>query len=251
MIQRSAGLPPFTLSATRVGRTDLGPSVATLDDDVLAIAVGGRGESPPVRVRLAAIDTIELAGDAVSLALADGTHIAVEASNAAELRDELLARCRTVPELTRTLRAFGSRRGRPSTRASRASEAEDQRRFFDPLIEARKKAGRELAPQHVVAAFDAAALEQSLADVMRRFAAEREAEPGPARRALEAELDDASEPLVYALRDVGRASAVLSADLENVRAWREWSSHLRVAFETADRVWLAVDAALDGVISDI
>jgi hypothetical protein len=32
---------------------------------------------------------------------------------------------------------------------------------------------------------------------------------------------------------------------EDLRRWRRWAAGLRSTFETADRVWLSLDAALD------
>jgi len=34
-----------------------------------------------------------------------------------------------------------------------------------------------------------------------------------------------------------------------LRLWRAWSLQLRATFETADRVWIALDAVLAGVPS--
>jgi hypothetical protein len=36
-------------------------------------------------------------------------------------------------------------------------------------------------------------------------------------------------------------------DDDDLRLWRAWSAQLSATFETADRVWLALDAALDGL----
>ena len=56
---------------------------------------------------------------------------------------------------------------------------------------------------------------------------------------------DSSEPLHAALRALGeRASAALERG-DEIRAWRSWALSLRDVFEVADRVWVALDAALD------
>jgi hypothetical protein len=77
------------------------------------------------------------------------------------------------------------------------------------------------------------------------IAADRYAEAGPARRALQAELEDVAEPMFDALRALARAGEDATTNPESVRAWRLWSEQLRATFETADRVWLALDASLD------
>jgi hypothetical protein len=152
-------------------------------------------------------------------------------------------RCRSLPELTRALRAFGSRRGHRSTRAVAAA---DQQRFFAPLLEARRRAGAAGPPIEVIRAFAAAQLESELIAALDAFAAERYAEPGPSRRALHAELTDIAEPLVMAIQALGQAASEASESVENLQLWRAWARQLSATFETADRVWLLLDIALDG-----
>ena len=68
---------------------------------------------------------------------------------AAQICDELLLRCRSLPELTRALRAFGSRRGHRSMRATAAADQEaTQQRWQELLIEeARIIDQQELGPR--------------------------------------------------------------------------------------------------------
>ena len=129
MTERSRA--PITIDATQVGRTDLGPSSVTLDDDALTIIVRG-GESP-TQIALAAIDELSLVDTQLELRLRDGTRVAFISRASGELRDDLASRCRALPELTRTLRAFGSRRGQ---RGPKSSAASDQQRFFAPIARA-------------------------------------------------------------------------------------------------------------------
>src|SRR6185503_12469699 len=106
MTERSRA--PITIDSAQVGRTNLGPSSVTLDDDALTIVVRG-GESP-TQIPLAVIDELSLVDTQLELTLRDGTRVAFVAPTTVELRDDIAARCRALPELTRTLRAFGSRR---------------------------------------------------------------------------------------------------------------------------------------------
>jgi len=124
------------VSSARVGRTDLGEATVIIDDDVLVILVGNIDEHG-TRVRLASIQSIRIEGDALIVALADGSSLALRCDDPAELHAQLLASCRAIPELTRALRGFGSQR---HARGSRASRGDEQHRFFAPLLEARREA---------------------------------------------------------------------------------------------------------------
>lgn len=181
------------------------------------------------------------AGDEVQITLRDGTRIALASAGSRQLRDDLFAQCRAIPELTRALRTLGSRRGQ-STRASSPAE---QQRFFAPLLLARKTAIAAATPTAVLAAFDAATLSTLYNQTLREFAKERFAEAGPARRALDAELSDLAEPLMDALNELGDAATSASASIDDLRLWRAWAGQLRATFEAADRVWPTLDVALD------
>ena len=141
-----------------------------------------------------------------------------------------------LPELTHALRAFGSRRGHRSTRATAAS---DQQRFFAPLLEARRHAVTAGTPAAAIAAFDADALAAAFEAQLREFAAERYGDIAPARRALDAELIDLSEPLqaaLDALRDAAREAAASSSTICGCGA--RGRASFATTFEIADRVWL-------------
>jgi hypothetical protein len=232
----SAGIP---LDAVRVGRTDLGAGVATIEDDAMIIALAQ--SERPLRLRFEALDSVHRGGSDLELTLRDGTRVIVACADTAKLYDDVLGHGRTVPELTRTLRAFGSRRGR---RGARDNGHREQQRFFAPLIDARRGA-LGLTPGAAVARFNGAALLAAFDETLRQFAADRYAEAGPARRALQAELEDVAEPMFDALRALAAAGERAATDDDDLRAWRAWSQQLRATFETADRVWLALDAALD------
>ena len=239
MIDRARG--PVALTATRVGRAELGAATAAVDDDVLTIARSA-AEEAPLRVRLANIDGVSSSEGQVAVALRDGTRLTLICESHAELRDDLLARCRALPELTRTLRGFGSRRG---SRGVREGAHGDQQRFFAPLLDARRKAWGTREPTATIAAFDAPLLAAAFETILDAFASERHGDNGPARRALTAELVDLSEPLRDALDALRAAADRATAATDDLRLWRTWAAQLRATFETADRVWLTLDAALD------
>lgn len=240
MIDRAIGTR-FTVGA-RVGRTDLGETTVTVDEDSLHIVAGGASADRTVRVMLASVVAVARTDGEVVVRLRDGKSVVFFAPGALELREEILARCRVLPELTHALRAFGSRRGHRSTRATAAS---DQRRFFEPLLEARRQAVTAGTSAAATAAFDADALAAAFEAQLQGFAAERYGDHPPARRALEAELIDLSEPLRAALDALRAAAREAAASPDDLQLWRMWTRQLATTFDTADRVWLALDTALD------
>ncbi len=235
-------LGPVPVTGVRVGRTSLGAGTVLLDDDTIIVTVRSPADDHPVRVGVDSVDSIAVAGNELLFALRDGTRITIESPAASQFATDVLTRCRALPELTHALRTFGSRRG---TRSRRDSAAAEQRRFLAPLLEARKLAGASDAPTATIAAFDGGALSQAFSTALREFAAERYAEPGPARRALEAELDEIAEPLMTAITALVDAGNGARSAVDDLTLWRGWASQLRSTFEIADRVWISLDVALD------
>ncbi|HEX3865425.1 MAG TPA: hypothetical protein VHV78_01690 [Gemmatimonadaceae bacterium] len=231
-----------TLVGARIGRTDLGQAALTVDDDALNVLARNAPDERTIRVELASIEGVYVDGNEVTVPLRDGTRLVLVADWAPRLRETILGRCMTLPELTRTLRVLGSRRG---THATRAVAAEEQRRFFAPLLDARRLATNAHTADDAITAFDADALMASIHRVLHAFAAQRFADLGPARRALEAELLDAVEPLNDSLGRVRDAAPRARSVAGELRPWRLWASELRAAFETADHVWLALDMVLE------
>ena len=233
---------PIAVTATRIGRTDLGAGNVVIDDDSITVIVRSSDGEKHIRMPLVSVDAVVRGAGEVSLDLRDGSRITLVSEAADRMGHDVLLRCHALPEVTRALRAFGSSRGR---RGSRGTAASDQQRFFAPLLEARRKAGGAGGPAAVMASFDAAILKQSFSEVLAAFCVERYADVGPARRALEAELSDLTEPLQIAVQALGDAAARATAALGDLRLWRVWSDQLRDTFEVADRVWVALDDALD------
>lgn len=147
-----------------------------------------------------------------------------------------------LPELTLAMRTLGSRRGR-------RGEGNEQERFFAPLLEARRAAARAPDVETAITAFDADRLNAAFDKTLRSLAADHAASGrAPARRALEARLQERIEPIRVAVRELSElADALLIADEEaRPAAWRSWADQLRRVFACADRCWPAVDAALEG-----
>jgi hypothetical protein len=235
-------LGPVPATAVRVGRTNLGAGTVRLDDDTITVAVRSTADERPVRLSVDSIDSVAVAGNELVLSLRNGGRVTIESPGAAQFAKDVLARCRSLPELTRALRTFGSRRG---SRSRRDSAPAEQRRFLAPLLEARRLAGAADAPAATIAAFDGGALSQAFSTTLREFAAERYADPGPARRALEAELDEIAEPLMTAITVLVEAGNGARTAVDDLTLWRAWAGQLRSTFEIADRVWILLDVALD------
>jgi len=152
--------------ATRIGGAELRGGTIVLEEDALIIVLPVNSEERPVRVPFATIDKIGVEAEDVVVALLDGTRIEVLAESAPdELCDHLLARCCALPEVTRALRAFGSRRRQ---RDRRGGGAVEQQRFFAPLVDARRIAAKATVPHDVVAAFDPAAIAKAFDDTFNR-----------------------------------------------------------------------------------
>jgi hypothetical protein len=142
----------------------------------------------------------------------------------------LVARACPVPEFTRGLRMLGSRR---------AGGHEAQLRFFAPLLQARRRVEVAADLEERLAAFDAQALSERWQQVASAIAAEAHPGSAPERRALEAELLEASEGTLEALNAVGQAATRFrEAGAERCfDAWRSWASAVAAAFGQADRAW--------------
>ena len=232
---------PFRISGADLGASALGSTTVTFDEETLTI-VASSADERSLRVRLSTIDSVHVVEKVLTMQLRDGTEVRLHGERLGELRTTVLDHCRMVPEVTRALRAFGSRRGQ---RTTRPTGSEEQHRFFTPLLVARRAASVAMTPPEVIAAFDADALSRAIGAALERFAEERFAASPPARRALTAELSDVAEPLQNSLDDLRLAAREALAEPENLRAWRAWARAVRATFELADRVWLSLDTALE------
>lgn len=229
------------VTSVRVGRTDLGEATVVVEDDALVLRTGNADEHG-TRVRLSSIQTLAVDGETLTIEVTDGPSLVLHCDEAKALHARVLASCRALPELTRALRGFGSQR---RARGSRTSRGEEQHRFFAPLLEARREAEDAATPNAVLAAFDARRLRRSLDAALHAFSNARAPENAAARRALEAELSDASEPFTAALDALDAAAVDARGAVDDVRRWRAWSGRLLATFEAADRAWVAVDSALE------
>lgn len=229
----------FALMAVEWGGTSLGPGTALVDEDVLRILLV---ESPTgekaLQFRYDFIVGVSMSHGTVVLTARDGRGLEVVTTDAPSFRARLLAACRALPEVTRALRALGSRRG---ARGARRNPGDKEARFFAPLIRARRAAMDARSAANVVSAFDAARLAKAHADTILLFSEELSAGHPARRRALEAELSDATEQLSQALDALAELAILAASDVDDLVRWRAWATGVQSVFEAADRSWTAVE----------
>ena len=198
----------------------------TADDVALAAPDGGQRLALP----LGSLHGLGFRDGVLTLHLGDGTIVLAGEGRLAAAARDIVARACAPGELTLALRSLGShRRG-----------ADDlQRRYFEPLLAARRKLDRAAEPNAQVAALDATALRTAYHDLAHRIALRSAGQAASDRRALEAQIDDALAPLIVALDALdAAASALRTSDADaTIARWRDWSALARATFAAADRCW--------------
>lgn len=141
-----------------------------------------------------------------------------------------------LPELTRGLRALGS---------SRHDARALQGIFFQPLVEARRRAAEARDPEAKVRAFDARELKRQLERVVDRIVNDWADPRLSARRAVRAQLEERVAPYADSLTELeARATELRDADEgDRLTAWRVWTAQLAAVFSCADRSWLSLQSA--------
>lgn len=156
------------------------------------------------------------------------------------LRDPSQVEYGELPELTRALRALGS---------SRRSGGSMHAQFFQPLVDARKRAAEARSAAACVKAFDAAELTRALDRAIERIVAGWPDERPSVRRALRAELMErvaAYTRALAVLTDKAR-TAMAAGDDTKLDRWRAWTSQLATTFEAADRSWISIQSVVDAL----
>jgi hypothetical protein len=218
------------------GRDLSGEATIVVHGDIIELERGAR----TLRIPLAAVEGARMRDDILELFL-DGGDV-VEVSGADELpalARRIEKRACVVPELTRSLKAFGSRRAFPGA---------EHDLFFAPLLEARRRSERSLGPTGLRDAFDARPLREEIEEVLRALAASHHPRHAPDRRALQAELREAASSLLRSVDDMGVAQGRVedSDGADRIARWREWTLLVRELFVRADATWLAIHALLAG-----
>ena len=229
-----------------------GAGTLSLDEGGVAVALVGSDSGyyfPFLALDGVRVEPAPGGGDRVLLTLFLGRGDVAEVTGPLSLR--AMARAAesaacALAEQTLALRALGSHRAGSARPGGPASSDHD--RFFAPFLAARRAAEVAGCAVDRVDAFDAGALRRSLDATLAAFAAERFPDSPPDRRALEAELGEAAEPLEAAIDRLGAAAAAVRASADDARfaRWRDWAAVVRDLFAAADAVWLAALPALGG-----
>ena len=142
----------------------------------------------------------------------------------------LVGRSCPLPELTRTHRLLGSRRG---------GSIEQQVKFLGPLLQARTRLEEVLGLDTRVAALDAKAMRERMNAAIQAIARDVYPSSDPDRRAMEAELEEAMSALFAGLDAMQSAAQVFRNAPEAIRfsAWRDWVSTVTRVFTLADNDW--------------
>ncbi len=210
------------------GRDLGGPARLVAAGDAVRLERGPGGLAIP----LGAIDGVAARGSVLDLHLASADVLQAhgDPDALASVEHAIVHAICVLPELTRSLRVFGTAAG---------GHAPEHDRFFEPLLAARRRAVQAPSAEAAVAAFDAGGLRMALERTAEAVAAERYPGSAPDRRALRAELLECSGALLYSLDGLAAAQRALALDDAATRfvRWRAWENALRGAFEKADQCW--------------
>jgi hypothetical protein len=242
MSARAAGrdhAASFVIATATLGGVLLGPGTALVDEDVLRLLLldSPTGEKA-LQFRYESIVGVAVGAGSVVVTFRDARGLAVTTADAAAFRACLLGACRALPEVTRALRALGSRRG---IGGRRRNPSDKEARFFAPLIAARRASMDARDAAGVIASFNARKLAAQLSKAIADFAAEQGAGHPARRRALEAELSDAVESLSVALTALDELAVRGSNDVDDLGRWRSWAAGVQQVFEAADRSWITIE----------
>lgn len=213
-----------------------GDATITIERESLALATG----RARMVLEFRSLEGCALREDAVELHLNGGDVVDLEVPQPAELARELERSALRLPEFTRSLRAFGSRR---SAAGARRPEHDG---FFAPLLAARGAAERAGTADARRGALDSRSLRVAVERRLRDFALERYPTDAPERRALEAELFECATPLLARFAELDAAQERLTSceAIERFLRWRQWAHAVSALFESADECWPLVGAAL-------
>lgn len=226
---------PVTLGGSAAGAAMSGTGTLAVADDEVQVRDAARA----VAIPLSAMEGASYRDGRLTLFLEHGEILIAEGTpRLSALARDVAAKICTLPELTRPLRALGSRRGRLGS---------EHDRFFAPLLAARRRAERGADPRARLRAFDAQAIATALEATIADSAKSRFSRSAPDRRALEAELQEIVGPLKVALDALEVYSArALSPENDDTRfrRWRSWCGAIQDVFDRADRCWLELGAVL-------
>lgn len=224
--------PDFDITASNVrvewGNLRLdGPGVLRLTSEELLLEVAQGGS---LRVRY---DDLRGGGwrTGVLTVHGDAGKAAIESNQGLDLAwVQLVERACPLPELVRSHRLLGSRRG---------GSADAQVKFLAPLLAARKRVEGAPDLEARVALLEGRLLRERVVAALQTIATDAYPSSPPDRRGLEAELDEAMVPFYRGLDKLDAAAKHFRDAPEPIRflAWHQWISALLSAFALADSGW--------------
>lgn len=225
---------PVHVSGLLRGSELSGAATLTLVPPHLEVSAGRR----LVVLRLVSLDGIEASGEVAFLHFSWGDVLELRArARLEEFAAAIAAAALTLPELTTSLRSYGS---------PRAGAGAEQEAFFAPLRGALERARdmRDVTDATVAFASDRLAADIDLH--LARMAAVRYPAHPPERRALEAELADCAATVRRRIDVLAAAQRALERvpDSQRFAAWRQWREALADVFSAHDECWPLVRTAL-------
>jgi hypothetical protein len=229
----------FAVTMASLGGKRLGPGTGLVDEDVLRVLLldAPNGEKS-LQVRYETIVGVGMTAGSVAITCRDGRALSVATDDAASFRQSVLAACRALPEVTRALRALGSRRGAGGVRRN---PGDREARFFAPFIAARRASMDARDAAGVIGAFDVQRLASALGETVIAFSTELGGAVPARQRAIEAELSDLLEGLDRSLEVLGGLAVEAIADVDDLARWRAWAAGVQRVFEAADRAWVSME----------
>ncbi|HEY9449425.1 MAG TPA: hypothetical protein VIQ74_00655 [Gemmatimonadaceae bacterium] len=218
------------------GREVEGDALVTLEPGAMVLAT----ERSTVVLAFSSLAGRSVSRGVLELYLEGGSVIRLAAAGAEELAREVERGALALPEFTRSLRTFGSRR------ATAGGRATDHDRFFASLLSARGEAERAPTLEARCSALDASGLRAATERLLGELAVERFPNDAPERRALEAELLEYAAGLFARFDELAGAQRELVScdDSERFARWRRWARALHGVFESADECWPTLGAVL-------
>lgn len=212
------------------------PVVLRVDEHAL---IAERAAAPSMRMAFVVLDGVHMDGDKAHLYVHGGDVLELtllDDSARALLRGAIDAAF-AMPELTRSLRAFGGAYGE-------SEPAHD--RWFAPLLAARRQLVGVSDPMRQLALFDIDRVGAELWRALTELAVQRTGGDAARARALEAILEENAQSVREAVARVALAATTLEGSAPDSRLgdWRRWVSALRELYAAADSAWRDIATSL-------